>query len=137
MTRLLRPEPWMDRSVCGEVDPEIFFPELDAITSQEAPVRALCRSCEVRVQCLSFAIRHGEEGIWGGFTGRARESVRARHRAGVPLEDIIAEDDARFYAQIETFGTAKERRLAAQRLRRHARSQAVADPAPQSRKAAA
>lgn len=101
MTRLLRPEPWMDRSVCGEVDPEIFFPELGAITSQGSPVRALCRSCDVRVQCLSFAIEHGEEGIWGGFTGRARESVRARHRAGVPLEDIIAEDDENYFRHAE------------------------------------
>ena len=121
--RLLAPESWMDLAVCPEVDPELFFPDEGAITSLSAPVRVLCRSCEVRPQCLSYALTHHVEGIWGGFTERARARVRAQHRAGRPLEDIIAEDDEAWFASVEAAQESRARELIRARDRRREKSQ--------------
>ena len=41
----------------------------------------MCRSCEVRVECLEYALSHAEKfGIWGGLSERERRRVR-RQRA--------------------------------------------------------
>jgi len=107
--RTLQPEPWMDLAVCQEFDPELWFPEENSVTALGSPVRALCRSCEVRLQCLTFALQHGEEGIWGGFTGSVRRKILTQHNHGRPLEDIIAEDDEAWFASVE----AQQQRRAA------------------------
>jgi len=71
-------ERWQDRSNCLGVDPDLFFPERGASTRE---AKAVCRSCEVRVDCLEYALAHGEKfGIWGGLSERERRRVR-RQRA--------------------------------------------------------
>lgn len=117
-----RPPDWTRLAVCAEVDPDLWFPADGAITTLAAPVRVLCRSCEVRLPCLSWALDHGEEGIWGGFTERAREGVLTQYRAGRPLKDIIAEDNEKFFRHAEQ---AAEAVAAAAELRK-ARRQAGA-----------
>ena len=90
---------WMDRGLCLQVGPDPFFPPLGALAND---AKSVCRSCEVRVQCLDWALRNGDrEGVFGGFTERPRRKIAREHRAGRPLEDIIAEDDARFYARLK------------------------------------
>ena len=43
--------------------------------------RGLCHGCEVRPECLEYALRHGEKfGIWGGMSERERRRLR-RQRA--------------------------------------------------------
>ena len=43
--------------------------------------KAICGECEVRDQCLDYAIEMGEKfGIWGGLSERERRRVR-RERA--------------------------------------------------------
>jgi WhiB family transcriptional regulator, redox-sensing transcriptional regulator len=77
---------WQERANCLGVDPDLFFPERGASTRE---AKAVCRGCEVRIECLEYAIRHGEKfGIWGGLSERERRRVRreralARRKAGV------------------------------------------------------
>lgn len=64
------PEPWMLDALCGQTDPDAFFPD-----GGERPDEALkvCESCDVREQCLAYALRNGEHfGVWGGMTTRQR-----------------------------------------------------------------
>lgn len=127
---------WLDKAVCVQVGGDLFFPEKGEYTDQ---AKAMCRSCEARVSCLAWALKSGERaGIFGGFTERPRLAITRQHQAGKSLEDIIAEDDAAFYARVETRGTAKEQRLAAERRRRRSRNERTTSPAPdtQPRKAA-
>lgn len=66
---------WMDRGNCHGVDPELFFPERGASTRE---AKAVCRACEVRDECLEYALDHGEKhGIWGGRSERERRRMRA------------------------------------------------------------
>jgi WhiB family redox-sensing transcriptional regulator len=65
---------WQDLALCAEVDPDLFFPEKGDST---AAARRVCAACEVRAQCLVWALDHGEiHGVWGGVTGRARRGLR-------------------------------------------------------------
>jgi WhiB family transcriptional regulator, redox-sensing transcriptional regulator len=86
---------------CAETDPELWFPERgNDMTADRA--RNICRSsCLSRVECLAFALAHHEEGIWGGFNEKGRERAGRLLRDGRSLEDIIAADDAKFYARLE------------------------------------
>jgi WhiB family redox-sensing transcriptional regulator len=69
---------WQERSNCLGVDPDLFFPERGASTRE---AKAVCKGCEVRVECLEYALAHGEKfGIWGGLSERERRRVR-RQRA--------------------------------------------------------
>src|SRR5712692_1387932 len=69
---------WQEEANCLGVDPDLFFPERGASTRE---AKSVCRSCEVRADCLEYALRNGEKfGIWGGLSERERRRVR-RQRA--------------------------------------------------------
>lgn len=67
---------WQERALCAQTDPEAFFPEKGG-SSHEA--KRICLSCEVRAECLEYALLHDERfGIWGGLSERERRRIR-RH----------------------------------------------------------
>ncbi|MBS69387.1 MAG: transcription factor WhiB [Pseudomonas sp.] len=71
-----RPEPWMERGLCREIpDPDGFYPNPgDSKTAAEA--KAVCRLCQVRQECLDYAIEHREvHGVWGASTPRERNRM--------------------------------------------------------------
>src|SRR5262252_6945613 len=69
---------WQERANCLGVDPDLFFPERGASTKE---AKSVCGGCEVRMECLEYALRHGEKfGIWGGMSERERRRIR-RQRA--------------------------------------------------------
>ena len=69
---------WKDLSNCLGVDPDLFFPERGASTRE---AKEVCRGCEVRIDCLEYALQNGEKfGIWGGMRARERRRIR-RQRA--------------------------------------------------------
>ncbi|MDT7748649.1 MAG: WhiB family transcriptional regulator, redox-sensing transcriptional regulator [Pseudonocardiales bacterium] len=69
---------WQDRALCAETDPEAFFPEKGGSTRE---AKRICTGCEVRAQCLEYALAHDERfGIWGGLSERERR--RLKRRAG-------------------------------------------------------
>lgn len=69
---------WQSRGNCLGVDPDLFFPERGASCE---PAKAICRACEVRAECLEYALVHVEKwGVWGGKSERERRRIR-RQRA--------------------------------------------------------
>ena len=65
---------WQELAVCAQTDPESFFPEKGG-SSRDA--KAMCARCEVRAECLEFALEHDERfGIWGGLSERERRRIR-------------------------------------------------------------
>src|SRR6202158_4771712 len=77
---------WQERANCLGVDPDLFFPERGASTRE---AKEVCRGCEVRGDCLEYALANGEKfGIWGGMSERERRRIRraralARRTGGV------------------------------------------------------
>ncbi|MCW2908631.1 MAG: transcription factor WhiB [Actinomycetia bacterium] len=65
---------WQDRALCAQTDPEAFFPEKGGSTRE---AKKVCRGCEVRVECLEYALEHDERfGIWGGLSERERRRMK-------------------------------------------------------------
>lgn len=71
-------ENWMSLAACHSADPDLFFPVSDYGRSQDqvAQAKAVCAGCQVRHECLSFALRTRQaHGIWGGMTEQERHPV--------------------------------------------------------------
>jgi WhiB family redox-sensing transcriptional regulator len=59
---------WQERALCAQTDPEAFF-----------PAKRVCLSCDVRSECLEYALAHDERfGIWGGLSERERRRLKRR-----------------------------------------------------------
>ena len=72
---------WRFRAACRGEDAALFFApnyferkeEKDA---REARAKAICRRCEVRADCLAYALRTREaHGIWGGLNELERRML--------------------------------------------------------------
>lgn len=71
-------ENWRDYANCKGMDPELFFPERGDSTRE---AKQVCRGCEVRHDCLEFALESGEKhGILGGLSERERRRIRRQRR---------------------------------------------------------
>ena len=67
---------WQDRALCAQTDPEAFFPEKGGSTRE---AKRVCLTCEVRVECLEYALAHDERfGIWGGLSERERRRLKRK-----------------------------------------------------------
>lgn len=67
---------WQERSLCAQTDPEAFFPEKGGSTRE---AKKVCTGCEVRQECLEYALEHDERfGIWGGLSERERRKLKKR-----------------------------------------------------------
>jgi WhiB family transcriptional regulator, redox-sensing transcriptional regulator len=65
---------WQERALCAQTDPEAFFPEKGGSTRE---AKRICAGCEVRAECLEYALAHDERfGIWGGLSERERRRLR-------------------------------------------------------------
>jgi len=74
---------WQDQALCSQTDPEAFFPEKGGSTRE---AKRVCRSCEVRAECLEYALDHDEAfGIWGGMSERERRRLKTPRPHGRPL----------------------------------------------------
>jgi len=69
---------WQSTGNCLDKDPDLFFPERGASTRA---AKAICNACEVRVECLEFALENRISfGIWGGKSGRERRLMLRSRR---------------------------------------------------------
>jgi WhiB family redox-sensing transcriptional regulator len=67
-------EQWQERALCAQTDPEAFFPEKGGSTRE---AKRICLGCEVRDECLDYALAHDERfGIWGGLSERERRRLK-------------------------------------------------------------
>ena len=75
---------WRHRSACLDLNPDLFFPIGTGAPAmaQAEEARRVCRRCEVREACLSWALEAGlDHGVMGGLTeAERRELRRARPR---------------------------------------------------------
>lgn len=68
-----------------------FYPEQTGKPATRA--KALCVGCPVRQDCLSYALKYGEQwGIWGGFNVKERRVIKRKVRD--EGADLIAMLDA-------------------------------------------
>jgi hypothetical protein len=80
--------------VCSEIDPELFFPQeiegnINASYYNERGAKEICSTCVYRVDCLIYAFKNNEQGIWGGTTDGQRKIIRRDMKiSGLTIEEI-------------------------------------------------
>jgi WhiB family transcriptional regulator, redox-sensing transcriptional regulator len=78
---------WMRDGLCAQTDPEEFFPDKG---SSPRAAKAVCATCPVIDECLSYALEHNERfGIWGGTSERERRALR-RDQAAAAVDRLVA-----------------------------------------------
>ncbi len=63
---------YFPNALCRSVNPELMTP---ASTESDAFAKSVCCKCEHKRECLDFALRNREFGIWGGTDDRQREAM--------------------------------------------------------------
>lgn len=75
-------EPWMARGLCGEVNPELFFPEKGGAANR---ARAICERCSVTAECLQYALDTAQAyGVWGGYSREERLEMKKKGALPTP-----------------------------------------------------
>ncbi|MGH8899929.1 MAG: WhiB family transcriptional regulator [Egibacteraceae bacterium] len=70
---------WRDRAACLGQDTERFYPAgtTGVALDLTAQAKAVCAGCDVRSQCLDYAMGTNQgAGIWGGMTEDERRASR-------------------------------------------------------------
>ena len=76
------PGPWADFANCLGLPPDWFFPARDDSQSVPAEAKKVCAACQVRQQCLDYAMTPPviTNGVWGGLSERERKRLRRKQR---------------------------------------------------------
>lgn len=84
---LMEREDWEKDAACRGMDPNVFFPNIEATyeTDKEIALR-VCSNCPVRAQCRSKGRTNLEEyGIWGGEDDEERYEALGGADSGMTL----------------------------------------------------
>ena len=74
----LKPPECQAKAACLGSHPSLFFPEKGESTLE---AKAICSGCEVKKECLQFALETREKfGIWGGKSEQERRKLRRVRR---------------------------------------------------------
>jgi len=74
---------WMQRGLCREIPPAVFFPS-DGVGVEAA--RRICANCPVKEPCLEYALAFRiDHGVWGGCSERERRRILKRRRVGAAI----------------------------------------------------
>jgi WhiB family redox-sensing transcriptional regulator len=69
---------WRRLALCLQFNGDMWFPERG---ESPAAAKLLCGRCDVRAECLEFALDTNEDyGIWGGLSTAERKALRRRRR---------------------------------------------------------
>ena len=75
---------WRHKAACRFEDPELFFPPAPAGSGaskkQTEEAKNICRQCEVKDECLHWALTNDQEaGVWGGLSEDERRAIKRRY----------------------------------------------------------
>ena len=71
-------QPWAAGALCAQTDPEMFYPPAG---EKALEAKRICSRCEVRDECLAYALKHVEmHGVWGGKSSHERRTMRTESR---------------------------------------------------------
>lgn len=74
---------WQEQAACRGPRASLFYAPVQGErkgirVSRERQAKAVCNACNVRGECLSYAIEHGERhGVWGGLNESERAALLA------------------------------------------------------------
>ena len=80
---------WAADAACRGLETSFFFPERGDSTSS---VKAVCRECPVKGECLRYALESREKfGTWGGASENDRRRMQSAIGKGITTIDDLVE----------------------------------------------
>ena len=75
-----RNEEWRSQAECRGMDVNLFFPEQGVDIKHIHAIKEICRSCQVKVECLESALNTEMDlyGFYGGKSARERRTIRSQ-----------------------------------------------------------
>ena len=73
---------WRHNAICRDEDPELFFPVGNSgpALAQIADAKLVCNRCPVIAECLSWALKSGQDaGVWGAMSEDERRALKRRN----------------------------------------------------------
>ena len=70
--------PAFEGQACGPDQTYLFF---SPVAAEEEQARAICRSCPARSVCRDWAVKTGQDGVWGATTESERRNLRRNQRS--------------------------------------------------------
>lgn len=64
-----------EMSACGGLDGRLWFPDASMGGAVPDIVKRICRSCDIREDCLQYAVDNDEVGMWGGVYFAEKKAV--------------------------------------------------------------
>jgi WhiB family redox-sensing transcriptional regulator len=76
---------WMELANCRNVETATFYPEKheSALIQKMKTARQVCGECDVRKECLDYALEYEPLGFWGGMSEKDRKAYRRENRVHV------------------------------------------------------
>ena len=71
---------WRARAACRGHPIGLFFPT-EPTPERVTAAKQICQACQVRLECMSFAVTTRQVGIWGGTDERERAHIRRSSRS--------------------------------------------------------
>jgi len=90
------------RSACRSLPTEFFYRIEDRGVAKIIDVdvfRSICTPCPIWRQCLNYAVRNENHGVWGGMTSDERVAIRSFHSSD--LKDKV-------FKSFKKYGITKE-----------------------------
>ena len=90
MTEMDNRASWWSRAACATADPDLFFPisHSGPAVRQVTRAKAVCARCEIRRECLRYALDAGSiQGVWGGMTEMERRRLQRRTGGPAPSDN--------------------------------------------------
>lgn len=68
---------WIYEGKCADEDPEMFFSKDEQV---QKIAKQICETCDVKAECLDFAIKQNQSGVWGGTSDKERRQFKYNQR---------------------------------------------------------
>lgn len=84
-----------EKANCKEVGTNAFYMQDEEQSSKRLAkteyARAVCATCPIQPECLTYAFKHERFGMWGAVTARERNFVATNTLGGPSVRDGLAE----------------------------------------------
>ena len=81
---------WVDQANCKGIDTNDFFvPDGGKRYDNEPVLKRICGACNVKAECLNYALHNNVTGYWGGTSEKIR--AKTRQRLGIIAKGLAFE----------------------------------------------
>lgn len=75
---------WSKRAICAGVQISMFF-----TASSTGMAKIICGRCEVKSECLIWALMYKEQGVWGGTTDDERKKLLPHYNIKAYIDQAL------------------------------------------------